>query len=610
MDRRELLQALGAGCFSVAVCSPRWAATAESGADPYAFLLERVLERTPESATTLGLDRGARASLKHRLDDRSPSSRLSFYQDLLDAAPALANHAAQGARDPIFRASVLWFADSIGRFRSFPYGGVGGYAYPVPYRVSQLSGAYQSTPDFLDSQHTIETAEDAQAYVDRLAALPRAIDQETEAARADAARGASPPRVILERTITQIKSFQAGQHGSSAGLVASLVRRTNEKKIAGDWSRRAQSLVDGPIASAIARQLAAIELMQRNARVEVGANRLPDGDAYYAACLGFHTSTKLSPEEAHSLGLAQVAEISARARTVLDEAGVRSGSVAAGIRSLMTDPKYLWPNDAAGRAAVLAYISSLVREMTLRLPQVFSHLPRTPLEVRRVPEATELGSPGAYSSPGSLDGTRPGAIYFNLHDTANWPRWTIATTAYHEGVPGHHLQGSIANEATDIPTLFKLLNSNAYTEGWALYAEQLADELGAYEKEALGRLGMLQGSLFRACRIVVDTGMHARGWSREQAITYLIENAGTTPDDARREIERYISWPGQACGYKIGHLEFIRLRDDTRKRLGGRFDLKKFHDTVLSYGSLPLAVLSNALDQWVATERGPSPANT
>lgn len=597
MYRRDFLQALASGAISATLWSPRLRAANDAGGDPYASLLEKVLTRSPESATSLGLDRGAHAALKHRLDGRSPADRLSFYQDLLDAAPRLEAQAASGARERIFRSSVLWFAQSMGRFRSFPYGGVGGYAYPVPYRVSQLSGAYQSIPDFLDTQHTIENAEDAQAYVDRLAALASAIDQETDSARSDAARGATPPRVILERTITQIKSFQAGQHGESARLVTSLVQRTSDRKIPGDWARRAQSLVDGPIAAAMTRQLAAIESMRGTARTEVGVARLPDGDAYYAACLAFHTSTTLSPEQAHSLGLSQVAEITARAREVLDKQGLRSGSVAAGIHALMTDPRYLWPNDSAGRAAVLAYISELVREMTQRLPQAFSRLPRTPLEVRRIPEATELGSPGAYSSPGSLDGTRPGAIYFNLHDTANWPRWTIATTAYHEGMPGHHLQGSIANESTDIPNLFKVLNSNAYTEGWALYAEQLADELGAYEKEPLGRLGMLQGSLFRACRIVVDTGMHARGWSREQAIAYLIDNAGSTPDDARREIERYVSWPGQACGYKIGHLEMVRLREAARRRLGSGFDLKKFHDTVLSHGSLPLSVLSEAVDQ-------------
>ncbi len=558
-----------------------------------------MLTRAPEGATALGLDRGPHAALKHLLDDRSPANRFNHYQALIDAAPTLRSNSVSGVRDAIYHATVLWFADAIGRFSAFPYGGIGGYSYPVPYAVSQLNGAYQSVPDFLDTQHTIESSQDAEAYVDRLAALGTAIRQETEQARSDAAQGAVPPAVILERTITQLKSFQAGQRGSNAGLVTSLVRRTSEKRIAGPWSQRAQRIVDGPIAAAIAQQLAVIESLRSSARAEVGVNRLPNGEAYYAACLRFHTSTALTPKDAHALGLQQVNEITEHARGILDNAGVNKGSVAAGIRSLMLDPKYLWPNDEAGRTAVLAYISGLVGQMRGRLPRAFSRLPRTPLEVRRVPPAIELGSPGAYALSGSIDGTRPGAIYFNLHDTANWPKWTVATTAYHEGVPGHHLQGSIANEATDIPTLFKLLNSNAYTEGWALYAEQLADELGAYEAEPLGRLGMLQGSLFRACRIVVDTGMHARGWSRERAIAYLMDHAGNTQDDARREIERYVSWPGQACGYKIGHLEFLRLRQRARTRLGSRFDIKAFHDAALSYGSLPLEVLSRSVDDWI-----------
>lgn len=603
MDRRHFLVAAGATCISATIWNPRARASEKAAGDPYGPILEQVLARAPEDATTLGLDRGSRAALKHRLSDHSPANRFGFYQALIDAAPTFADASTAGARDAIFRASVLWFADAMGRFGKFQYGGIGGYSYPVPYAVSQLSGAYQAIPDFLDTQHTIDSSEDAEAYLDRLAQLATVIQQETEHARSDAARGAVPPVVILERTIAQLKSFQSGQQGNNAGLVTSLARRAAEKKIAGEWSRRAQKIVDGPIAVAIAQQLAAIQSLQPDARTEVGVNRLPDGDAYYAACLRFHTSTALAPKDAHALGLHQVAEISAHARSILDKAGVNKGPVAAGIRSLMTDPKYLWPNDEGGRAAVLNYISGLVHEMTERLPRAFSRLPRTALEVRRVPAAIELGAPGAYAMSGSLDGTRPGAIYFNLHDTANWPKWTVATTAYHEGVPGHHLQGSIANEATDIPTLFKLLNSNAYTEGWALYAEQLADELGAYEAEPLGRLGMLQGSLFRACRIVVDTGMHSRGWSRERAIAYLIDNAGSTPDDARREIERYVSWPGQACGYKIGHLEILRLRERARMRLGSRFDLKGFHDITLSYGSVPLEVLSRGVDQWIAAKK-------
>jgi uncharacterized protein (DUF885 family) len=605
MDRRFFLKVAGAAACVPAATWTTWARAVAAGvADPYAQILEDVLARAPESATTLGLDLGPRAALKHRLDDRSPGNRLSYFQALIDAAPVPAGESIPESRNAIFRATVLWFAESIGRFRAFPYGGVGGYSYPVPYAVSQLTGAYQSVPDFLATQHTIAGREDAEAYLDRLAAFATAIDQDTEHARADAALGVVPPAVILDRTISQLRSFEAGQRGPGAGLVASLARRTTEQGIAGEWPRRAQALVDGPIASAIARQLAAMERLRRNARTPVGVDRLPDGEGYYDACLTYHTSTALSPRDAHELGLQQVTEISARARGILDGAGIRGTPLAAGIRSLMAEPKYLYPNDDAGRAALLAYISALVRDMTERLPRVFSRLPKTPLEVRRVPPAIELGAPGAYSLSGSLDGTRPGGIYFNLHDTANWPKWTVATTAYHEGVPGHHLQGSIANEAAEIPTLFKLLNSNAYTEGWALYAEQLADELGAYDAEPLGRLGMLQASLFRACRIVVDTGMHARGWSRERAIAYLIDHAGATPDDARREIERYVSWPGQACGYKIGHLEILRLREHARMRLGGRFDLKGFHDAVLSYGSVPLEVLSRAVDAWIAATTG------
>jgi uncharacterized protein (DUF885 family) len=250
-------------------------------------------------------------------------------------------------------------------------------------------------------------------------------------------------------------------------------------------------------------------------------------------------------------------------------------------------------------------ISNRLKDMTERLPRAFSKLPRTQLEVHRVPPAIELGAPGAYCLSGSVDGTRPGIIYFNQHDLPDWPKWTVATTVYHEGLPGHHLQGSLANEASDIPTLFKLLSSTAAAEGWALYAEQLADELGAYDADPLGRLGMLQASLFRACRIVVDTGLHSQGWTRERAIAYLIDQSGSAPDDARREIERYISWPGQACAYKIGQLEILRWRERAKQRLGSRFDIRGFHKVVLAYGSLPLEVLSGAVDQWIAaSEQG------
>jgi len=595
MDRRLFLAASASLLTAGAVKAAPTADTTQI----YGAILDSVLIHSPETATGLGLDVGARAELKHRLDDRSADNRLGYFQAIVDVAPALAGARSHGGpRDEIFRATLLWLAASTRPLTYFPYGAMSVDTYPVPYVVSQVEGAYQVLPDFLDTEHGIATRDDAEAYLDRLAAFGPAMDQQTAMVRADAARGAAPPGFLIDRTLAQLTSFQKDQHGPDAGLVTSLTRRAATKGIAGDWRARAQRLVDGEIANATARQIAALAALRPRARETAGVRELPDGEAYYAACLKFHTTTALSPAEVHHLGLEEAARVSGRARAILDAQGLGALSVGDGLTHLSKDPAQLFANDEAGRAAVLAFVSAKVEDMYGRLPLAFAHLPKTPLEVRRVPPAIELGAPGAYDQSGSLDGSRPGGIYFNLHDTADWPRWTIASTAYHEGVPGHHLQGSLANEASDIPTLCKSLPFNAYGEGWALYAEQLADELGAYDDDPLGRLGMLQGSLFRACRLVVDTGLHSMGWSRGRAIAYLMETAGSPANDARREVERYCAWPGQACAYKIGQLEFLRLRENARTRLGARFDVKGFHEAVLGYGGMPLEVMGRAVDAW------------
>ena len=595
MDRRAFLASGAAAAL--------WSATARAQvpASVYDAVLEQVLALSPEAATSGGLDTGPRRALKHRLDDRTAAHRFSFYDALVDARPAVAALPETGdARSQVFRQTALWIGDTMAPFRGFAWGGVGGYAYPVPYVLSQLTGAYQALPDFLDNQHTINDADDAEAFIDRLGAFSTGVAAETERMKADVALGVAPPDFLIARTLSQLKSLLASQKGPQGALAASVARRTAARGVAGDWGARAQTLVDGPLTAALTAQLAAVEALQAGARTSAGVGALPRGDEYYAHCLRFHTSTRLTPDAAHKLGLEQVEIVSAAARKVLDAQGVTTGTVSQGIKHLWDDPAQQFPNTDAGRAQVLDFIRARLADMTKRLPTAFATLPKTALEVRRVPVDIELGSPGAYSQSGAIDGSRPGAIYFNLHDTANWPRWATPTTAYHEGLPGHHLQGSIANEATGVPTLFKLLGFNAYNEGWALYAEELSDELGAYDDLPLGRLGRLQGSLFRACRIVVDTGLHAKGWSREKAIAYLIDNAGETAEDARREIERYCAWPGQACGYKIGHLELLRLRALARAKLGAKFDLKRFHDRVLLKGSMPLEVMARDVDIWIA----------
>jgi uncharacterized protein (DUF885 family) len=307
----------------------------------------------------------------------------------------------------------------------------------------------------------------------------------------------------------------------------------------------------------------------------------------------------MTPDEAHALGLVQVAEISAEADALLKAQGLLEGPVGARMTALGQDPRGLYPNTDEGRAQLLADLNAQVEAIQRRLPELFRVLPRTPVEVRRVPPAIELGAPRGYAQTGSLDGTRPGAYYINLADTAIWPKWALPTLTYHESVPGHHLQLTLALEAEGTSLLHKTLLMNAFIEGWALYAEQLADEIGMYRDLPLGRLGMLQSFLYRAVRIVVDTGMHWKGWSREKAADYMANAVGLARGAVENEIDRYCVWPAQACGYKIGHLEFVRLRAEAQAKLGARFDLRSFHDAVLKGGAMPLEVLARVVDEWV-----------
>ncbi len=597
MDRRQFLMGTSAASLVLAT-QPVQAKSTFTG------LLDRTLQRrldlSPQAASAAGLDEGRDQGRKRRLDDRS--SKIGFYNCYVEAAADPAMKSAHTGSDRLAAATLRWFAETINPFQAMPYGGIGGYDYPIPYVVSQVSGAYRDIPDFLATKHTIATKADAEAYLARLSAFSRTLDVETQRMRDDVGHGCTPPHIILVRTAAQLAAFQAGQNGDQAGLVRSLANRTSW--IPGDFAARAVKLVDGPIAAAIARQATLINQLQAGARQSAGIGDLPGGEAYYAQCLRFHTSTDLTPDAAHALGLEQVAKISDDIRARLAANKSPGQSVAEALTSLGRDPSQAFANDDAGRAALLVFIRNRLDKIRQILPAAFARLPKTPLDVNRVPIAIELGSPGAYAESGSLDGTRPGNIYFNLHDTANWPRFELPTTVFHEGLPGHHLQGSLAKESLTLHPLMKLLWTNAYGEGWALYAEQLAEELGVYDDMPLGPLGRLKHSLFRACRIVVDTGLHSRGWTREAAIAYLVDTCALSQDDARREIERYCSWPGQACGYKIGHLEFLRLRDVAKDRLGAGFDLKAFHEVVLGCGSVPLKVLAEAVDQWLATQKG------
>ncbi len=290
-------------------------------------------------------------------------------------------------------------------------------------------------------------------------------------------------------------------------------------------------------------------------------------------------------------------------RAILDTTGFAGQPIAAALDALAKDPRFLFPNDDAGRRAALAEYTRLIDQAFERSKQLFATIPKAKVEVRRVPEFKQATGPGAYYEAPALDGTRPGIFYANLRDMAEVPKWGMPTLAYHEGVPGHHFQLATAQELKGLPQFRKLIPFTAYAEGWALYTEWLAKDAGWYDGDPMGDLGRLQGEMFRAVRLVVDTGIHAERWPREQAIAFMLEKTGLGEKDVTAEIERYIVSPGQACAYKVGMLKIRELRARSREELGEKFDQREFHDVVLKDGALPLEILERQVNAYIQRKK-------
>ena len=418
--------------------------------------------------------------------------------------------------------------------------------------------------------------------------------------RHDVGLGVVPPDFILRKTLIQLKALR-DQPATQSNLVQSLVRRTREKGIAGNWEASATAAYQTRIQPAIDRQMELLSGLLPKSSPQAGVERLPGGgQAFYELSLKSWTTSDMAPADIHRLGLQLVAEQSAQIDTILKAQGYSQGTVGQRLRALYDDPKYRYPNTDAGKDQLIAHLNQLVQKMQARLPQYFGVLPKARLEIHRVPKATEAGAPGGYYESGALDGSRPGVYYINLRDTAETPSWTLPTLTYHEGIPGHHLQGSLAIEA-GLPLIRKIQFFSGYGEGWALYCEQLAVEMGAYDDDPLGHVGQLHDSVFRAVRLVVDTGLHSQGWSREQAIRYYTGAIGDPEASATTEVERYCVWPGQACSYMLGKIVWLRQRARAKQALGPRFDIRKFHDAGLLSGAMPLSVLDTRIGEYIRT---------
>ncbi len=554
------------------------------------------LDDSPEQATSLGLDTGARSGLKSRLDDTSRAGQTRQFarakqelaalkavpRDTLGDAARLDYDVVEYGLQRVVAGQRYGFGASAGRF--------------APYVLTQLTGAYRDVPDFLGNQHRVRDAADADAYVARVQAFAGAIDAETERQREDAAKGVFAPDFILDTTLKQLAAVR-DRAPDATGPVTDLAAKLKAANLPPERAQAVAALMRDRVFPALDRQRALVTDLRARAVHDAGVWRLPDGDAYYAAAASAATTVDMTGDEIHRLGLAQVAEIGARLDGLLKAQGLIQGSVGDRLVAMNKRPDQLYPNTDVGRDALLEQLRAQIAAMTRRLPEQFAVLPKAPVEVRRVPEAIQAGAPGGYYQSASLDGSRPAIYFINLRDTFDRPKFGLATLSYHEAVPGHHLQVMSALESEDIPLIRRRGFYSGYSEGWALYSEQLADEMGLYDGNPLGQIGYLQSLLFRATRLVVDSGMHAKRWSREKATDYLIATTGIARGRSQGEIDRYTVWPGQACSYKIGHTVWVRMRDEAKRRAGANWDPKAFH-RVLTMGAMPLTVLER-----VARER-------
>src|SRR2546427_1384468 len=476
------------------------------------------------------------------------------------------------------------------------------------YPVNQLFGVQNQFPSFMANTHRLLSRKDCEYYLKRLDALPKKFDQLLDNLKVREEKQILPPRFVVEEVLKEMTDF-IGTPASENILATSFKTRAAKiDKVTGaqraDFQARVETAITARVYPAYQKLIDYFQKILPKTTTDDGVWKLPDGDAYYAYCLRQNTTTTLRPDEIHELGLREVARIEGEMRAILDANGFVGQPIGEAMDKLAKDPRFLFPNDDKGRTDALARYTDLIGKATARSSKdLFLTTPRAKIEVRRVPEFKEATAPGAYYQPGAMDGTRPGIFFANLRDMNEVPKWSMPTLAYHEGVPGHHWQISTAEELKAVPQFRKVIPFTAYMEGWALYCEWLAKQAGWYENEPFGDLGRLRDELFRAVRLVVDTGIHAKHWTREQAIAYMREKTGMGEKEVKSEIERYIVAPGQACAYQVGLLKIQELWARTEKELGAKFDQREFHDAVLKNGALPLEILEEQVNDYIQRKK-------
>ncbi|TVV70137.1 DUF885 domain-containing protein, partial [Sphingomonas solaris] len=565
---------------------------------------DRILAQTPEAGVYAGvpaaLDGGPLAGV---IDDYSPAGEARLRETLragqADLTRLTCTADANGALDLATGRAVL---ENSLRSADIPYGRVAPFSFSghVPYLVTQIGGPAIDTPAIMTGQQSVSTPAAVEAWLAKLDTFPAAFTGVGAKLAADEAAGCRPPRILLEGAAKVIAGFFAGpadRHPMIAALRDGMASARLDAAFRDRALARATRLLEDRARPAYAALAAQVTDMIPRGRAEDGLWAQPQGDAFYAANVRSLGDTALPPAEIHKIGLGEVTRITAAMERLLRARGLTKGSVGARMTALALDPANQFADSDAGRAELLDYLRGLVAKMEARYPEILppAMIPRQRLQIRRVPVATQAGAPGGYYDGPSLDGPRPGTYWINLRDMEAVARFHLPTLSYHEGVPGHHTQNSVALGLGEQPLLIRLASFNAYQEGWALYSERLAAEMGAYATDPLGDLGRLQDELFRAVRLVVDTGLHFHRWDRMRAIAYMQGVTGHASSEVTAEIHRYMAWPGQALGYKIGQLRLIELRDRMRAKQGRRFTRQAFHALVLGRGAMPLDLVAQRI---------------
>ena len=609
ITRRQALAGLGgtsALALSGCAASARPEAIAQARVIGAQRLLEVVgynlLEHEPERATALGVDTGRHAYLRGRLEDQSPAGQQAYAatlrQDLahvrsfpregLDSETLTSLDVVESAYDLALDGFALPYGDTpVGNWRT------------APYVVIQNVGEYLALPRFMQSNHKVGNGDDADAYIERMEQMPATFDGELARISAARAMGVVPPAFLLDKAIGQMQQTIASA-GKGELFAADLRSKLQAAGMPESHANRAAILEAGPIAEALTRQLEELRAERAIATDDPGISARRRGDEFYAWALRSSTTTRLTPDEVHEQGLDELAALHARMDPILRSIGYTSGSVGERMQALSQDPRYKFAEGDPGRTEIMDFIAERVEWIKAQMPRAFNTLVDPNMEVRRIPPAEEVGAPGAYGGAGSKDGSIPGRFWINLRTTDLHRKYDLADLTYHETIPGHVWEGEYSNR---LPLIRSILAFNPFSEGWALYGEQIADELGAYDGFEVGRLGYLQSLAFRACRMVVDTGLHAKGWSRAKAVDFFVTRNGSKPAEVESEVDRYCSWPGQAAGYKLGHSRIVDQRARAQSALSQAYDFKAFNDAVVLGGNVPMDVLEKNVDRYIAAAR-------